>query len=52
MPASILMFRIPRDLLETEFERWKYYIKISINSLTPFHNSLCHGAHFNRMRLI
>ncbi|MDD0628496.1 hypothetical protein PSZ74_23850, partial [Shigella sonnei] len=32
--------KISRDLLGTEFERWNDYIKISINSLTPFCNSL------------
>jgi len=52
MPTSILIFRMPQNLLGTESERWNYYIKISINSLTTFCNSLSLGADFNRMRFI
>lgn len=52
MPTSILVSRMPRELLKTELERKSYYIKISINSLTPFYNSLSLGADFSRMRFI
>lgn len=52
MPTSISIFRMPKELLGTGFERWNYYIKINVNSLTPFYNSLSFGADFSRMRFI